>query len=103
AAAELVARRSMSWAWRAFGGRDVHVEAEVTGAERPDRVRRGLSKADDRRASVVFLVSSPARARRVRSVLRAQGRRASSAQVWTLRLGPGLGPASKPLPSSDPP
>ncbi|HXQ48577.1 MAG TPA: hypothetical protein VN842_02195, partial [Thermoplasmata archaeon] len=77
------ARRS-TWAWRAFGGRDVHIEAEVSGAERPDRVRRGLSKARDRGASVVFLVGDARRARRVRAILEEEGARPPEAQVWTL-------------------
>jgi hypothetical protein len=76
--------RSLRWAWRAFGGRNVHVEAEVSGAERPERIRRGLAKAQDAGAAVVFLVSDARRARRVREVLRRHPLRPSEAQVWTL-------------------
>jgi len=95
--AELAAdieRRRGGWAWRFFHGRDVHVEAEVTGALRPDRVRHGVAKALRRGAFVLFVVSDAHRARRVRSVLRAMGLGVDRAQVWTLRLPPGSsGPA----------
>lgn len=74
-----------TWAWRFFGGRDVDVEAEVSGASRPDRIRRNLEKAQSRRAFALFLVADPARARRIRAVLTAEGVPRSEAQVWTLR------------------
>jgi Helicase HerA, central domain len=73
------------WAWRCFGGRDVHLEAEVSGALRPERIRHGWSKADGRGAFVLFLVGDPERARRVRRTLRSLGLRPDRAQVWTLR------------------
>jgi DNA helicase HerA-like ATPase len=84
ALARAVDARRSTWAWRAFGGRDVHVEAEVSGAERPERVRRGLSKARDRGAAVVFVVADARRARRVRAVLASEGARPPEAQVWTI-------------------
>ncbi|MCI4332629.1 MAG: hypothetical protein L3K01_02695, partial [Thermoplasmata archaeon] len=74
-----------SWAWRYFGGRDVDVEAEVSGAMRADRIRRNLAKARDRRTFALFLVADPARARRIRAVLTAEGTPRTEAQVWTLR------------------
>ncbi len=79
------ARRS--WAWRFFGGRDVHVEAEVSGALRPARIRHGLRKAAGRGAFALFVVGDAARASRVRRTLRAEGVGIDRAQVWTLREG----------------
>jgi hypothetical protein len=72
------------WAWRYFGGRDVDVEAEVSGALRPDRLRRNLSKARARGTFALFLVGDAARARRVRVVLAAEGAGRAEACVWTL-------------------
>lgn len=77
------------WAWRFFGGRNVHVEAEVSGAQRPERIRHGLAKARQADAFTLFLVSEPARARRIRAILRANALVPGRAQVWTL-------PAAKP-------
>ena len=79
----LEARRG-SWAWRFFHGRHVHVEAEVSGAERRERIRRGLTKAERRGAFALFLVADTRRARRVRSVLVDAGAYPDRAQVWTL-------------------
>ena len=76
------------WAWRCFGGRDVHVEAEVSGALRPERIRHGVRKALARRAFPLFVVGDAARARKVRATLRAQGLGPDRAQVWTLRGAP---------------
>ena len=89
-----VERRRTGWAWRFFHGRDVHVEAEVTGALRPERIRHGVAKAVRRGAFVLFVVSDARRARRVRAVLRVTGLGVDRAQVWTLTLPPGsTGPA----------
>ncbi len=85
AAALGVAERG--WAWRFFRGRDVHVEAEVSGALRPARIRHGLAKATARGAFALFVVGDPDRARRVRRALRASGAGPDRAQVWTLRAG----------------
>jgi len=82
-------RARSGWAWRFFGGRDVHVEAEVSGAIRAERVRHGVRKALLRDAFVLFVVSDAARARRVRSVIRAMGLGVDRAQVWALRLPSG--------------
>jgi len=84
-----IERRRTGWAWRFFRGRDVHVEAEVSGALRTERVRHGVGKALRQGAFVLFVVSDAHRARRVRSVLRAMGLGVDRAQVWTLRLPPG--------------
>ncbi len=83
--AERLARRTGTWAWRFFGGRDVHIEAEVSGALRPERVRHGLDKARRAGAFALFVVADPRRARRVRSVLAAEGWGVGRAQVWTLK------------------
>lgn len=87
-AAELDRVRA-GWAWRFFGGRDVHVEAEVSGALRPERIRRGVTKARRRGAFPLFVVSDAGRARRVRRALRGLGLLPRDAQVWTVRLGAG--------------
>ncbi len=76
------------WAWRFFGGRDVHLEAEVSGALRPARIRHGYRKARARGAFALFLVSDARRAERVRRTLRADGVGRWEAQVWTLPVGP---------------
>ncbi|MCI4361836.1 MAG: DUF87 domain-containing protein [Thermoplasmata archaeon] len=85
-------RARAGWAWRFFDGRDVDVEAEVSGALRPDRIRRNLEKARARRCFALFLVADPARARRIRAVLRTEGAGRSEAQVWTLTKA-GAAPA----------
>ena len=77
------------WAWRFFGGRDVHVEAEVSGALRPSRIRHGLEKARTRGAFALFVVSDAARAARVRRTLSAEQCSVREAQVWTLSGVPG--------------
>jgi hypothetical protein len=84
------------WAWRFFGGRDVHLEAEVSGADRPARIRHGYLKARARGAFALFLVADARRAARVRRTLRSNGVGPDRAQVWTLppvavphRRGPG--------------
>lgn len=80
------------WAWRFFGGQDVHVEAEVSGALRPARIRHGAAKARSRGAFALFLVTDAHRATRVRSTLRALGLGPDRAQVWTLApFGPATG------------
>jgi hypothetical protein len=87
-------RARSGWAWRCFGGRDVHLEAEVSGALRPERLRRGWAKARVREAFLLFLVGDPARARRVRATLGSLGLRPDRAQVWT--LGPRWTPRGPP-------
>jgi hypothetical protein len=85
AVAERIAEARTRWAWRAFHGQDVFLEAEVTGAERSARIRHGLAKGRARGAFVLFLVSTPARARRVRRVLGEMQVGREEATVWTLR------------------
>jgi len=75
------------WAWRFFGGLDVHVEAEVSGALRPARIRHGFLKARSRGAFALFVVADARRAIRVKRALRAEGIGPAEAQVWTLRVG----------------
>ncbi len=77
-------RHRAGWGWRYFRGRDVHVEAEVSGALRPERIRRGLSKGARAGAFVLFLVADAPRARRVRAVLVASGTYPERSGVWTL-------------------
>lgn len=78
-------RRRTEWLWRAFGGRDVHVEAEVSGATRRDRIERDWQKARDAGASLLILVSDDRRARSVRRFLDRLSVPRSRATVWTLR------------------
>ncbi len=82
--AEELERVRGGWAWKCFGGRDVHLEAEVSGALRPERIRRGWEKACAREAFALFLVGDAKRARRVRTVLRSIDAKPDRAQVWTL-------------------
>ncbi len=82
--AAALTRAQGSWAWRFFGGRDAHVEAEVSGALRRERIDRGLSKARTAGAFALFLVADAERARRVRSILHEKGLVPDRAQVWTL-------------------
>ncbi len=79
-----VDRVRTGWAWRFFRGRNVHVEAEVSGALRSERILHGLRKAAHHDAYALFLVADAPRARRVRAVLRDQGLGIDRAQVWTL-------------------
>ncbi|MGB6500639.1 MAG: hypothetical protein WBG19_04480 [Thermoplasmata archaeon] len=91
------------WAWRFFGGLDVHVEAEVSGALRPARIRRGLAKARGHGAFTLFLVTDGHRAARVRSILRTDRVPISRAQVWTLPHWGSNGGVRGARPSADPP
>lgn len=80
------------WAWRYFGGRDVHVEAEVSGALRPERIRRGVAKARASGSLVLFVVGDGRRAGRIRSILRTERVGRETALVWTLPTPCGLAP-----------
>lgn len=98
APSELLARlrrREVSWAWRFFGGRNVHIEAEVTGADRPARIRRDWEKAAYAGAFLLVVVASPARARRVRSTLDRVAIR-DRWSVWTLARAAGRQPHTTP-------
>ncbi len=86
-----IARARKGWAWKFFGGRDVHIEAEVSGALRPERIRHGWKKASARGAFALFVVGDAGRARKVRTTLRSLGLRPDRAQVWTLRRGASAG------------
>ena len=77
-------RARTGWAWRFFAGRDVFVEAEVSGALRAERIRHGMGKAFARGAYVLFVVGDAGRARRVRAVLAREEGGRDRAQVWTL-------------------
>jgi hypothetical protein len=88
-------RARTGWAWRYFGGRDVDVEAEVSGATRVDRVRHACAKAERRGAVVLFVVGNPAHARRIRANLARLGIGRDRAIVWTLRSP--LGPPAPPV------
>ncbi len=74
----------LGWAWRYFGGRDVHVEAEVSGALRPERLRRGWTKAERQGAAVLFVVGDAPRAARVRRALARWGVGRERSFVWTI-------------------
>jgi hypothetical protein len=90
------------WPWRIFHGRDVHVEAEVSGALRRERVRRGIAKAERAEAYLLFLVPDAHRARRIRAVLREDGVDRTRAQVWTLlQARPGPAPTTGTTPKQE--
>jgi Type IV secretion-system coupling protein DNA-binding domain len=101
--AEAIAAAQRGWAWRFFGGQDVHVEAEVTGALRPARIRHGLAKATARGAFALFVVGDAARAARVRKTLRAEGASPQQAQVWTLSRNDEVPPRDGKAPGRSPP
>jgi hypothetical protein len=84
ALAAFLDRRRTEWFWRVFGGRDVHVEAEVSGATRRERIERDWTKARAADAFLLVLVSDGARARSVRRVLTRVGAGRNRAAVWTL-------------------
>lgn len=94
--ARQVDRARAGWAWRAFHGQDVHVEAEVSGAQRPVRIRHGLQKAGRAGAFALFLVSDAKRARKVRSVLHEERTVPRRAAVWTLPIAGSATPAEPP-------
>jgi Helicase HerA, central domain len=78
-------RRRKDWMWRAFGGRDVYVEAEVSGATRRERIERDWAKAREAGAFLLCLVGDATRARSVRRFLLHFQVPRSRATVWTLR------------------
>jgi hypothetical protein len=97
--AEELDRIRTGWAWRFFGGRDVHIEVEVSGARRPERIRRGWKKANDRGAFALFVVGDATSARQVRATLRRLAIGPDRAQVWTLRCPEARSrPAERPSP-----
>jgi len=88
ALATFLDRRRTDWMWHAFGGRDVHVEAEVSGATRRERIERDWTKAREAGAFLLCLVSDDARRRSVRRFLARAGVARNRAAVWTLRAVP---------------
>ncbi len=76
------ARRGPLWSFSS--GKDVHVEAEVSGVRQAERLRRSLQKGRDGRALVLFLVGSEADARRLRNFLQREGAGPERARVWVL-------------------
>lgn len=77
-----------TWAWRYFGGLDVHVEAEVSGALRTERLARDLEKARRAGAFCLFVVGDGRRAQRVKQFLALHGATRRTAAVWTLPVAP---------------
>ncbi len=73
-----------SWAWRTFSGRDVHIEVEVSGARRIERIRVGCRKAAMRGAFALFIVGRSAQAEKIRRDLAGLKVERDRAQVWTL-------------------
>ncbi|MFZ0830856.1 MAG: helicase HerA-like domain-containing protein [Thermoplasmata archaeon] len=82
--ADSLDRRRADWLWRCFGGRDVHVEAEVSGATRRERIERDWTKARDAGAFLLVLVGDAGRARSVRRYLQRLDVPRTRAAVWTL-------------------
>jgi hypothetical protein len=91
--ASFLDRRRTEWLWRAFGGRDVYVESEVSGATRRERIERDWTKARDAGAFLLCLVGDPAHARTIRRFLTRADVPRSRAAVWTLR---GIRPVASP-------
>jgi hypothetical protein len=85
--ATMIERARDGWAWRFFHGRDVHLEAEVSGADRRVRIRRGVHKAARHGAYILFLVGDARRAARVRAVLHELGVGREAGGVWTFSAG----------------
>jgi hypothetical protein len=94
ALASYLDRRRGEWLWRVFGGRDVHVEAEVSGATRRERIERDWEKAREAGAFLLCLVSDSVRARSVRRFLTRAGALHTRAMVWTLRSVRDLSPGA---------
>lgn len=96
---EAIARRREGWLWRLGGGRDVHVEVEVSSAVRVQRLHHSLEKGRRSRAFVLFIVGSTADGRRIRRMLAREEIERTEATVWVLRLSKSLR-APAVLPSS---
>lgn len=82
--ATFLERRRRDWLWKISGGRDVNVEAEVSGATRRERIVRDWTKARDAGAFLLVLVGDASRARAVRRILGREGVSRTQAAVWTL-------------------
>ena len=89
-------RLRTGWAWRYFRGQDVFVEAEVSGALRPARIRHGARKASIHDACVLFLVREPRQATKVHATVRSLGYGPDRAQVWTLPISAESAPVLRP-------
>jgi uncharacterized protein DUF87 len=93
---EWIERQAGTWAWRFFRGREVHVEAEVSRAGRSRQLRRCLSKSRAVQAYTLFVVSTAARARRIREFLAQEGMSRELAGVWTLSRARSEGAVEEP-------
>jgi hypothetical protein len=78
-----------TWVWRLGHGRDIFVEAEVSGAERPERIERTWKKAKEAHAFLLIVVGTPERGRKVRRFLRELGVGAEEALIWVVRRTSG--------------
>lgn len=87
-------QRRTSWLWHAFEGRDVYVEAEVSGASRRERIERDWTKAHEAGAALLVLVSDLGKARSVRRVLQRLEVPRLRGTVWVLPVSraPGGSP-----------
>lgn len=83
-------RRGPLWAFS--NGRDVHLEAEVSGVRQAERLRRSLEKGRGGRVLVLFLVGSESDAGRLRSFLQREGAGPDRARVWVLPPHPYSSP-----------
>jgi hypothetical protein len=94
-------RRRRDWVWRLGNGRDIYVEAEVSGAMRRERLRRDVEKAQQARAFLLCLVGDPEKAAAARRHLRALAPGSRDWTVWTLSAvganprGDGAPPADR--------
>jgi hypothetical protein len=80
-------RQKDTWLWRLGHGRDVYVEAEVSGCRSEARLLRSWSKARRAGAFLLFLASTSPDGRRLRTFLRSRGIGSDRAEVWVLRPG----------------
>jgi hypothetical protein len=76
--------RRRDWLWKISSGRDLHVEAEVSGATRRERIERDWTKAQEAGAYLLVLVGQASHARSVRRFLNHRNVTRARAAVWTL-------------------
>lgn len=74
-----------TWLWRLGRGKNVHIEAEVTSVDHPERLMRSLSKGERARAHVLFITGTSLGGRKIRDFLDGRGVGPEHATVWVLR------------------
>lgn len=74
-----------SWVYRLGHGKDLHLEAEVSGCVEPGGLERSWKKAREAGAFLLYLVGSSTHGGRVRRFLREARASPEEAAVWVLR------------------